>query len=74
MPPNRLALWPGMHLQIKKPGAPAVPLQVLCCPRGFFFFFFLSAFRSIRKVCLQVDHCSVAGLGWELGFLGGSPE
>lgn len=35
MPPDCLALWPRTHLQIKKPGAPAVPLQEHCCPHGF---------------------------------------
>lgn len=74
MPPDCLALWPRTHLQIKKPGAPAAPLQEHCCPHGFFFFLFNQLFDPFRKIRLQVDHCSVAGLGWELGLLGTSPQ
>lgn len=67
MPPNRLALWPGMHLQIKKPGAPAVPLQVLCCPRGFFFFFYQLSDPSGKYVFKLI---TALLLGWagNLGF------
>lgn len=77
MPPNCLALWPRRYLQIKEPGAPAVPRQSLCCSHGFagLAALVLSAFRSVQETgCLQVDQCSVAGLGWELGLLGGSLE